>query len=314
MNYLENLGSFPKPYQPDSDGDGIPDACDDVDGIRLDGDPWDFLGVVPNGPVHNVEIDGEAGDFFRVPVPRCPEAPDEKDFMEFRESILVTAPKGAIGAWVGDDMGYGAGKPQINGEEIRISWRPKGNREYFLILGIPPDAENDEPISMSLSLRCGLKEIQPVSEATATPSPQPSSTLTFTPTTSPTITLTPTLETPRVHVDADTFCRLGPGRPPLGVLYVGQEAEILAKDPWGYYWFIVNPDGTGQNCWIWSRYATPEGPLDSLPVYTPHPTLIPTATITPSPLTCSDYTTQSACEEAGCQWVVGIAAGYCTDK
>jgi hypothetical protein len=223
---------------------------------------------------------------------------------------------------VGDDMGYSAARTKVNGEEITISWNPKSNREYHLLLGIPPDTENEEPISMSLSMTCGLEQIQPVEESTATPSPEPVATMTFTPTTNPTITLTPTPETPRVHVDADTFCRLGPGRPPLGVLYVGQESEILAKDPWGYYWFIVNPEGTGDNCWIWSRYATPEGPLDGLPVYTPHPTYTPTVTltstltptITPSPLSCSDYTTQSSCEEAGCRWVVGMAAGYCTEK
>ena len=322
VDYLENLGSFPKPYQPDSDGDGIPDACDDVDGIRLDGHPWDYLAVVPDGSSHKVEIDGEAGELFRVPVPRCPETQEGIYNQDFRQSLFINAPEGVIGAWVGDDMGYSAARTKINGEEIKISWHPRGNRNYYLILGIPPDAENEEPISMSLSLICGLEEVQPVSESTATPSPEPIPTMTFTPTTSPTITSTPTPETPRVHVDADTFCRLGPDRPPLGVLYVGQESELLAKDPWGYYWFIVNPEGSGENCWIWSRYATPEGPLEDLPVFTPHPTLTPTVTliptetptITPTPLSCSDYSTQTDCEAAGCQWVVGLAAGYCTEK
>lgn len=93
---------------------------------------------------------------------------------------------------------------------------------------------------------------------------------TMTPTAAP--TLTPTPEVVGVHVSANTFCRYGPGRPyqSLGVFNIGEESEIIARDPGDNYWFINNPDAEGE-CWIWGRYATPEGPTDGFPVYTPPP-------------------------------------------
>ena len=111
---------------------------------------------------------------------------------------------------------------------------------------------------------------------TATPGP------TDTPTQPPTATLTPTPDVIRVGVTGDTFCRTGPGDvyDSQAILNTDQTAEILAQDPTGGFWYITNPDGEGE-CWIWGNYATPEGPTDQLPVFTPPPT--PTFTPTPTP-------------------------------
>lgn len=106
--------------------------------------------------------------------------------------------------------------------------------------------------------------LTPVS--TDTPAP------TDTATPPPTATFTPTPDVLGVHVSNDTFCRLGTGSSyeALGILNANQTSEIHALDPTGNYWYISNPDGEGM-CWVWGRYATPEGPTDSLPVYTPPP-------------------------------------------
>jgi len=107
-------------------------------------------------------------------------------------------------------------------------------------------------------------------EATATPGP------TDTPTQPPTATLTPTPEAVLVSVTGDTFCRTGPGSvyEGQGVLNTDQQSEILARDPSGSFWYITNPDARGE-CWIWGKYATPEGPTDQLPAFTPPPTPTP---------------------------------------
>lgn len=107
---------------------------------------------------------------------------------------------------------------------------------------------------------------------------------TLTPTLTPTITNTPTPQSASVSVTENTFCRFGPGDvyEALGILNTDQESEIIARDPGGLFWYIVNPDDPNSNCWIWGNYATPEGPTDQLPVYTPPPTPTPSAKIAAS--------------------------------
>jgi len=96
-----------------------------------------------------------------------------------------------------------------------------------------------------------------------------------------TITLTLTPQAPQVHVDRDTNCRAGPGQPynRLSGLLVDEEAEVVGRWQGGDYWIIKNPDGDDE-CWLWGRYATVEGPTGDLPAYTQPPT--PTPTFTPT--------------------------------
>ncbi|MFO7944460.1 MAG: hypothetical protein R6U51_09220 [Anaerolineales bacterium] len=110
---------------------------------------------------------------------------------------------------------------------------------------------------------------------TDTPIPPPTQTPTKaeeTPTIKPTLTLTPTVGKVVVYVGGNTFCREGPGTiyQEVGILNTDQESEILAKDPTGMFWYIVNPDYP-DNCWIGGKYATPVGPTSNLPVFTPPP-------------------------------------------
>jgi hypothetical protein len=100
----------------------------------------------------------------------------------------------------------------------------------------------------------------------------PSATATWTLT--PTITFTPTSEVPMVSVSVSTNCRVGPGKvyDRVGALLEGEEAEIVAKDSQGLYWYIRNPDKEGGFCWLWGNYASTTGDTGSLPVFTPPPT------------------------------------------
>ncbi|MBL7164751.1 MAG: hypothetical protein ISS57_19360 [Anaerolineales bacterium] len=106
-------------------------------------------------------------------------------------------------------------------------------------------------------------------------------------TVTPSLTLpptnTPTPGVPMVSVSVDTNCRIGTGKvfELLGALLVGEETEIIARDPSGLYWYVKNPD-RGGFCWLWGNYATTKGDTGSLPVFTPLPT--PTQTPTPTPV------------------------------
>jgi hypothetical protein len=119
--------------------------------------------------------------------------------------------------------------------------------------------------------------VTPISIVTATP------TFTFTPTLSPTptLTFTPVFTStpliPLISVSVPTNCRVGPGKvfERVGALLVGEVAEVVGRDPTGNYWYIRNPDASGDFCWLWGEYATLTGNFAALPMFTPPPTPTP---------------------------------------
>ncbi len=104
---------------------------------------------------------------------------------------------------------------------------------------------------------------------------------TFTPSNTPLPTFTFTPEVPMVSVSVDTNCRTGPGEPYdiIGVLHVGETAEVVAKAPYGGSWIIKNPDGAG-TCWLWDQYASVTGNTQGLPIAEVPPTPTPAAGFT----------------------------------
>jgi hypothetical protein len=130
--------------------------------------------------------------------------------------------------------------------------------ETLSAMGKQPDAENQT--------EAYGEDIPP--SATLTPEH------TATPTLTPTVTVTPTPDIPRVYVSQNTNCRTGPGLVYgwLITMQQGNEPEAIAKDPLEEYWYIRRLDQPNAFCWMWGKYATPQGDTASLPVYTPPPT------------------------------------------
>lgn len=99
-------------------------------------------------------------------------------------------------------------------------------------------------------------------------------------------TATPTDTTPMVSVSVNTNCRYGPGNvyePAIGALLTGEEAEIVGMpvSPMDYI-IIDNPDG-GDDCWLWTEYATITGDTSGLPKFNVPATPTPIPTDTPTP-------------------------------
>ena len=98
----------------------------------------------------------------------------------------------------------------------------------------------------------------------------PTATFTFTPETptqtaesalSPIPDFTATSSIPEISVSVDTNCRVGPGAifERVGILLVGETAEIVGREPKGEFWYIRNPDQDTEYCWVWGEYATVSG-------------------------------------------------------
>jgi hypothetical protein len=99
---------------------------------------------------------------------------------------------------------------------------------------------------------------------------------TFTPSLTPTLTFTFTPTVPMVSVSVNTYCRIGPGDPYtiLGVLNVGQTAEVVGRSPLNDNW-IIKLTSAGPTCWLWAQYATVTGNTTGLPVVNPPPSPTP---------------------------------------
>ncbi len=95
---------------------------------------------------------------------------------------------------------------------------------------------------------------------------------------------TPTPAVPMVSVTVETNCRSGPGTAyqALGILFVGDTAQVVGRNAESTYWIIKLPSNQAISCWLWGKYASVVGSTSGLPVSTPPPTPTPAATPTPA--------------------------------
>jgi hypothetical protein len=89
--------------------------------------------------------------------------------------------------------------------------------------------------------------------------------------------VTPTPPTLLLSLRANTHCRSGPSGAYdlLATFVTGQTAEAVARSTVDDYWYVANPERTGEFCWLWGQYATAAGDASVLPVYTPLPSPTP---------------------------------------
>jgi hypothetical protein len=82
---------------------------------------------------------------------------------------------------------------------------------------------------------------------------------------------------PLVSVTMQTNCRSGPGSDyeVLGMLNVGESAEVVGRSQYADYWVIKLPAAPEPACWLWGQYAALRGDAGSLPVIPPPPTPTP---------------------------------------
>jgi hypothetical protein len=196
---------YPQPYQPDSDGDGVPDACDNS--FLLNGIPWEKEKLTESGTFVLESKQPGKGAVERVPLPTCDPDRDGWFSQGARQRLVFGNPEGVrLGAWVTDETGRSVANPKMAGNEIVLEFRPWGGREYFLNFIQP--AEQTGGFNVELLLSCYVKDLPAGSIITPVPfNPDVVSTLvpltltahvptlTFTPTLTltPTLTYTPTL-------------------------------------------------------------------------------------------------------------------------
>jgi Zn-dependent metalloprotease len=136
----------PVPYQPDSDGDGIPNACETINfgvaGMLLGFSPWNPTRPIrPDGETREASIvlpPGAAGAEFQVPLAMCdPAAPFQR--AELAE-LQFTGLDARIDARVVDDRGRRVARAvQPVGSPARgLRFRPRCERRYYVQFELDP--------------------------------------------------------------------------------------------------------------------------------------------------------------------------------
>jgi hypothetical protein len=159
--------------------------------------------------------------------------------------------------------------------------------------GVQPAAAGTPPVEnlpietqVALMVEATLAAQTVLADAsTATQAAQATNTPAFTPTPtlSPTQTYTPTSSVPMVTVSVNTNCRSGPNTSYgiLGVMTVGQQAEVVGRSTLSDTMIIRLPSDLNVTCWLWAGNATVTGDTSGLPVV-PIPAT-PTAKFSPTP-------------------------------
>lgn len=125
---------------------------------------------------------------------------------------------------------------------------------------------------VAAALASTLSAMTPEIPVTSTPEPLP--------VTSPgTGEVTMTSAVPMLSVSVETYCRTGPGTvyESLGILPIGQPAEVIARNEYSDDWLIKLPSNQPTSCWVYGRYASISGDTQSIPRVTPPPTPTPFA-------------------------------------
>jgi uncharacterized protein YraI len=140
---------------------------------------------------------------------------------------------------------------------------------------IPPGTQTSEALAATSEVQTAVAKAVAAtlaSMATSTPESSPPAS----PTPTPALTSTPS--TAMVSVSVATNCRSGPGTEydVLGVLKVGESAQVVGRSQAGNRWVIKLPSNPSITCWLLSQYATVSGNATGLPVISAPSTPVPT--------------------------------------
>jgi len=211
------------PLFDDSDGDGIPDACDDSVGVKTKQTPAKGKSLGLTTELVEVDVEAKAKTYQKVPLEPCPPLPDgagtngvdEQGFtlapadmrgvitdtrvcreafaQDERVLLVLTGVDPNVRAWVSDDESHSFDS-RFKGETRVFRFRPQGGRKYFLNLAFGPAFEPGQRVTFSAIMTAGPAEEQTAPTPTG-PSPTPFGPTPLplgAPTPTPTATATPT--------------------------------------------------------------------------------------------------------------------------
>ncbi len=185
---IPELGLDPQPYQPDSDGDGIPDTCDSFGfgevGIAVDG-AFSSLGVSPkpDGRRRAIEIAGPPGGSGRIPIDVCdpdgdPDGYAASEYVELGFEGLLPAVQASIVDDEGNRFGLSTRSRVVTGGPDRgFRFKARCDRDWFLVLDLGPDFPGNDTFTLVPRVVAGgggtVNPWTSIAETIALPPPDP---------------------------------------------------------------------------------------------------------------------------------------------
>jgi hypothetical protein len=171
--------------------------------------------------------------------------------------------------------------------------------------------------SVVLACSCPLTSqttpLSPVGAPTAAPPD------TAAPTSLPTAIISPTPDVPQVTpISVSVNCRSGPDTAysSIGVLKLGQTAQIAGRNDDSSWWYIRDPGNPGKFCWVAASVVTTAGSLAALPIIPPSVAIVTQVTVDisllspvscggPNPMDFSGTIATNGAAKVKYQWEVG---------
>lgn len=144
---------------PDSDGDGVPDACDPGGfgraTLTIDGNSFTpAVGPRPDRALHTVRVTGAPGEAVAIPIPiclgDCPDAPPADRCIAFEFGSL--GPN--VHAWITDETAESVGRVprRIAAAAIALPrvarFQPRGGQSFYLNFFLTPQSTGDEQFTL----------------------------------------------------------------------------------------------------------------------------------------------------------------------
>lgn len=119
------------PFQPDSDEDGIPDACDNS--YRINGQTGWFAGALSKGGRQAISIEGLAGKIGSLPLEICPDGDCPEWYQpSFRLQLHLEGAGGEAAFWISDSGGNTVARSAKGALDADLVFRPLGGETYTL--------------------------------------------------------------------------------------------------------------------------------------------------------------------------------------
>jgi hypothetical protein len=134
------------------------------------------------------------------------------------------------------------------------------------------DALQAQLTAQSLTLQAPAPTLPPTSTALPTDTSVPPTAAAPPVLPSPTLP-PPTPAPPMLTANVETRCRQGPSTnfPVVSYILVGQQAQVIGRNPAHTWWLIRDPQGTFGNCWVWGETTQLIGSESQVPEVQPPP-------------------------------------------